>query len=144
MRAVNEICRPQTSGVWIRDDNMPETTRIRLLRQPIPRHRFILVDSNGPFDYEFIPVSEHHGNGNGRYTGVLMVDANPFSRPGAYQFCYANAEPRRFQDYHECTLFTLARENGLIDAFGSFTLQNETPFDDISETFHERIRSSLS
>ena len=51
----------------------------------------------------------------GRYKGVLRINATFFSCPGLYQFCYANPAPDFRRDYDDCTLFSLCKGQNLMD-----------------------------
>jgi Potato inhibitor I family/F-box domain len=132
-RGESDLRRPQTSGIWLRE---PESNNIVQLEDRIRPNAngavyigdLLGIPRHNVREYEFVrdPADAPR---NGRYKGVLQIEAHIFSRAGSYQFCYANANPSVFKDYSECTLFTLADEkNALMAAFDSFSLESDYPF----------------
>lgn len=129
-RGEGDLRPPQTSGIWVRDlvtDRVVWFDRDRI-RNDIPAipDKWGMPSNISDYEFESHPSAEERRD---RHKGVLKNDSDLFSRPGHYQFCYANATPSSFRDYNSCNLFTVPRENGLMEAFECFSLRGETPFD---------------
>lgn len=138
-RGESDLRRPETSGVWLRELGTNRTVQLEDRVRPNPDGSFQMGDIMGiPRNvrpYEFLPdPSSGRNPRSDRLKGILKIDANLFSRPGSYQFCFANAAPRLERDYQECTLFTLGTNETLMDAFDSFSLEADSPFARDTET----------
>ncbi|CAB9498626.1 expressed unknown protein [Seminavis robusta] len=135
-RGESDLRHPGTSALWFRE--LGTNKNVPLLGA---RNAFAGTPSNVQ-QYDFVPDPNAVGR-NDRFKGVLQIDASLFSRAGSYEFCYANAILHR--DYQECSLFTVDREQDLMDVFTSFSLENESPFASETEAaWNERWRPHLT
>ena len=119
-RGEPSLRRPQTSGFFWRED------RRDYLRN---------IDSTVSFHNKKMP-----GSPAGQFKGFVSVSDEGFHHNGEYNFCYACKVPT-WTDYQRTTLFIIAPGESLRDAFDSYALKGESPFDnDTFETELERWR----